>query len=46
MRWAGHVEGMRTKMNAHRIFMSKPEGKRPQGRSRYKWEGNIKYILE
>jgi hypothetical protein len=29
MRWAGHVERMGEKRNAYRIFMRKPEGKRP-----------------
>jgi hypothetical protein len=28
MRWAGHVERMRKKRNAHRILVRKPEGKR------------------
>jgi hypothetical protein len=28
-RWAGHVERMGEKMNAYRILVGKPEGKRP-----------------
>ena len=27
---------------AYRILMGKPEGKRPPGRSRHRWEDNIK----
>jgi hypothetical protein len=32
MKWAAHVARMETKRNAYRIFVGKPEGKRPQGR--------------
>jgi hypothetical protein len=28
------------------VFVGKPEGKRPLGRSRYRWEGSIKTTLE
>jgi hypothetical protein len=28
------------------VLMGKPEGKRPQGRSRYRWEDNIKMDLQ
>jgi hypothetical protein len=30
------------KRNAYTILMGKPEGKRPQGRPRHRWEDNIK----
>jgi hypothetical protein len=30
------------KMNAYRILVGKPEGKRPLGRSRNRWENDIK----
>jgi hypothetical protein len=30
------------KRNAHRILVGKPEGKLPLGRSRRRWEDNIK----
>jgi hypothetical protein len=36
---------MRTKRNAHKTLLEKPEGKRPLGRLRRKWEGNIKMEL-
>jgi hypothetical protein len=31
--------------NAHRILVGKPEGKRPPGRPRYRWENNVKMDL-
>jgi hypothetical protein len=34
MRWAGHVAGMVEKKTEYRIFVEKPEGKRPLGRPR------------
>jgi hypothetical protein len=43
MRWAGHVvrKGRRLK-NVYRVLVGKPEGKRPLGRLRRRWEDNIK----
>jgi hypothetical protein len=31
--------------NAHRILVGKPEGKRPLGRPRHRWDGNINMDL-
>jgi hypothetical protein len=45
MRWARHVELMGEKGNVCKIFVGKPEGKRPLGRSRCRWEDNIKMYL-
>jgi hypothetical protein len=45
LRWAGHVALMGEKINAYRIFMGKPEEKRPLERSRCRWVGNIKMNL-
>jgi hypothetical protein len=45
MRCAGHVARMGERKNAYRIFMGKPEGKRPMGRPRRKWVDNIKMDL-
>jgi hypothetical protein len=45
MRWAGHVERIREKRNAYRILSGEPEGKRPLGRPRRRWEDNIKMDL-
>ena len=33
---------MGKKRGVHRVFMGKPEGKRPPGRPRRRWENNIK----
>jgi hypothetical protein len=30
----------------HRVLVGKPEGKRPLGRPRHRWEGNIKMDLQ
>jgi hypothetical protein len=45
MRWAGHVARMGEKRNVYRLLVGKPEGKRPLGRPRRKWIGNIKIDL-
>jgi hypothetical protein len=37
---------MREKRNAYRVIVSKPEGNRPHGRPRHKWESNIKMDLK
>jgi hypothetical protein len=43
--WTGHVARMGEKRNAYKILVGKPEGKRPLGRSRCKWEDDIKMDL-
>jgi hypothetical protein len=43
--WAGHVARMGETRKACRILMGKPEGKRPLGRPRHRWMGNIKIHL-
>jgi hypothetical protein len=45
MRRAGHVARMGEKTNAYRLFMGKPEGKRPLGRPRRRWVDNIRMDL-
>jgi len=45
MRWAGHVARMGEWRSMCRILVGKPEGKRPLGRPRRRWEGNIKMDL-
>jgi hypothetical protein len=42
MRWAGHVAHFGEIVNAYKILVSKPEGKRALGRPRHRWEANIK----
>ena len=44
MRWAGYVA--RSGRGAYRVFVGKPEGKRPLRRPRFRWEDNIKMDLE
>jgi hypothetical protein len=44
-RWAGHVAIMRERRDAYRILVGKPEGRRPLGRLRRRWEDNIKIAL-
>ena len=46
MRWAGHVARMEEGRGVHRVLVEKPEGKRPLGIQRRRWEGNIKMNLE
>ena len=46
MRWAGHVARMGEDRVLHRVLMGKPEGKRPLGRPRHRWEDNIKMDLK
>ena len=46
MRWAGHVARMGEGRGVHRVLVGKPEGKRPLGRPRRKWEDNIKMDLQ
>ena len=46
MRWAGHVARMGQGRGVHRVLVGKPEGKRELGRSRSRWEGNIKMDLQ
>jgi hypothetical protein len=42
MRWAGHVARMIEGRNVYRVSVGKPEGKRPLGRPRRRWEDGIK----
>jgi hypothetical protein len=42
MRWAGHVAHMGEDRGVHRVLVGKPEGKRPLGRPRRRWEDKTK----
>jgi hypothetical protein len=46
MRWAGHVARMGEKRGVQRVLVGKTEKKRPLGRSRRRWEDNIKMDLQ
>jgi len=45
MIWAGHVARMGKRRGVHGVLVGKPEGKRPLGRPRRRWEDNIKINL-
>jgi hypothetical protein len=46
MRWARHVAQMGEGRGMHRVLVGTPEGKRPMGRPRPRWEDNIKIDLQ
>jgi hypothetical protein len=47
VRWAGHVARMEEGRGVYRVLVGRPEGKRPLGRRRRRWEDNIKlYLME
>jgi hypothetical protein len=45
MRWAGHVARMGEGRGVYRVLFGRPEGKRPLGRPRRRWEDNIELEL-
>jgi hypothetical protein len=45
IRWAGHVARMGEQMNAYRLLVGMPEGKRLLGRPRHRWVDNIRVDL-
>ena len=45
-RWAGHVARVGEGRGVHRFLVGKPEGRRPIGRPRRRWENNIKMDLQ
>ena len=46
LRWAGYVARMEEGRGVYKVLVGKPEGKRPLGRPRRRWEDNIKMDLE
>ena len=46
MRWAGHMGRMGEDRGVHRVLVGEPEGNRPLGRPRRRWEDNIKMDLQ
>jgi hypothetical protein len=42
MRWAGHVVCIGEVRGAYNILVGRPEGRRPLGRPRCRWEDNMK----
>jgi hypothetical protein len=45
LRWAGHVARMGARRGAYRVLVGKPEGRKPLGIPRRRWEDNIKMGL-
>jgi hypothetical protein len=45
MRWVGHVARMVEGRNVYRVLVGKPEGRRPLGRPRRRWEDEFKMVL-
>jgi hypothetical protein len=43
--WAGHVARTGEGRSVYRVLVGRPEGKRPLGRPRRRWEDNIKLDL-
>jgi hypothetical protein len=46
MRWAEHVARVGEGSGVYKVLVGKPEGKRPLGRPRRRWEDNIKMDLQ
>jgi hypothetical protein len=45
MRWAGYVARMGEERKMYKVLVGKPEGKRPLGRPRRRWEDGIRMDL-
>jgi len=45
MRWAGQIARMGERRGVYRVLVGKPEGKRPLGRPRHRWEDNTQMDL-
>ena len=46
MRWVGHMAHIGERSGTYRVLIEKLEVKRPLGRSRHRWNYNIKWILK
>jgi hypothetical protein len=46
MRWVEHVDRMGARRGVYRVLVGKPEGKKPLGRPKRRWEDNIKMDLQ
>jgi hypothetical protein len=45
-KWVGHIARMGEWRGVYSVLVEKPEGNRPLGRSRRRWEDNIKIDLQ
>jgi hypothetical protein len=46
MRWTGHLASTGERIGVYRVLAGNPEGRRPLGRPRSRWEDNIKIELK
>jgi hypothetical protein len=46
IRWAGHVARMGEGRNVYRVLVGKPEGKRPLGKPRCRWDDGVRMDLK
>jgi hypothetical protein len=46
MRWAGCVVWIGEERSVYRVLVGKPEGKRPLGKPKGRWEDNIRMDLQ
>jgi hypothetical protein len=46
MRWTGHIARVWEGKGVYRVLVEKPDGKRPLGRPRRRWEDNIKAAVQ
>jgi hypothetical protein len=46
LRWAGHVAHMGKGRGVYRVLVGTPEGKRPLGKPRRRWEDNVRMDLQ
>ena len=46
IRWKGHAARVRERRGMYRVLVGKPEGKKPLGRPRRRWDDNIKMDLQ
>jgi hypothetical protein len=45
MRWTGHVARMTEERKVYKVLVGKPEGRRPLGRPRRRWEDEVRIDL-
>jgi len=45
MRWAGHVARIGDRRDVYMVLVERPEGERPLGRPRRRWEDNTNIDL-
>jgi hypothetical protein len=46
VRWMGHLACVGQRRSVYTALMGKPEGEKPHGRPRHRWESNMKMDLK